>query len=455
MSVAIARRTAVAVVVMTLCALVAAADSPRTQPQGDTTSPGGGRDQNQAGGPEASAFLEHASQCAAGIEDPEDRVFRLCDIARIQSRHGLRDAAARTLRQARDVAERVEDPDYRSHRLADVAAGQVEIGDVKAALELVRALPEMQRDSAFRYVSEAQTAKGALEGAAETAAMIRDPVYRGEALQRIATAYAERADFVTASRIASGIPELSSQARAWATIAVRQLRAGDRPAAEETLSRATKTTARIPDNPAQPTDHKAAMMAGFAGVQAEFGDIEGAARTARAITEAPWQDLAWGNIATAEANRGDTQTALRAAESIQVGYYRGKAVSAVVAALARRSHLAEARKLADSIPSDYWRLNAFVVLAKAQIRAGQRGAATQLMETVLRDADRIKDDEKLPVRGLKRALLYQLAQAQSQAGDWKAASEWIARQSSSDICALAYAGLAEGLVAAQPRKDPK
>jgi hypothetical protein len=165
--------------------------------------------------------------------------------------------------------------------------------------------------------------------------------------------------------------------------------------------------------------------------------------------------LAWGNIATAQAKRGDVQAALRTANSIQVSYYRGQAVSAMVAALTQTNEFAEARRLADSIPSDYWRLNAFVLLAKAQIRAGQRDAAERLMETVQREADRVKDDEKLPVRGLKRALLYQLAQAQSQAGDGQAACEWIVRQSSSDIRALAYVGLAEGLLATEPKKGGK
>jgi tetratricopeptide (TPR) repeat protein len=452
MFISIGRRTIVPVVALTLCALAGATESPQ---EGDATSPAGAPDQGQAANVQASAFLEQACQCVAAVEDPQDRVFRLCDIASIQSRHGLRDAAAQTLRQAREAADGVQDPDYRAHRLADIAAGQVEIGDVNAALELVRALPEMHRDSAFRYVSEAQTKKGSLEGAAETAAMIRQPIYRGEAFQRIATAHAERADFAAAQRIASGISEPSAQARAWATIAVGQLRAGDRPAAEEILTRATKTIAQIPYDPAEPSDHKAAMMAELAGVQAEFGNIEEARRTVQEITEAPWQDLAWVNIATAQSNRGDIQAALRAADSIRVGYYRGQSVSAIVAALAQRGDLAAARKLADSIPSDYWRLNAFVVLAKSQIRAGQRDVATRLMETVLREADSIKDDEKLPVRGLKRALLYQLAQVQSQAGDWKVASQWIARQSSSDIRTLAYVGLAEGLAAAQPDKGPK
>jgi tetratricopeptide (TPR) repeat protein len=449
------RRTIVAVLVLTFSAIAAAAESPQTQRPSDTTSPTPTPDHGQAANGEARAFLERASLCVASVEDPEDRVFRLCHMARVQSRHGLRDAAVKTLRQARDAAERVQDPDYRAHRLGDIAACQTEIGDSKAALELVNGLPEIHRDSALRYVSEAQAKIGALDSAAETAAMIRQPIYRGEAFQRIATAYAERPDFASAQRIASGISEPSAQARAWATIAVRQLRAGDRPAAEETLSRATKTTAQIPFDPAEPNDHKAAMMAEIAGVQAEFGNIAGARQTAQEITEAPWQDLAWGNIATAQSNRGDIQAALRAADSIQVSYYRGQAVSAIVAALGQSGDLAAARKLADSIPSDYWRLNAFVVLAKSQIRAGQREAATRLMETVLREADSIKDDKKLPVRGLKRALLYQLAQVQSQAGDWTAASQWIARQSSSDIRTLAYVGLAEGLAAPQQDKGPK
>jgi tetratricopeptide (TPR) repeat protein len=326
------------------------------------------------------------------------------------------------------------------------------MGDANAALELVNTLPEIHRDSALRYVAAAQAKNGSLDSAAETAAMIRHPIYRGEASQRIATAYADQADFRAAQQIVSGISEASAQALAWTTIAVRQLRSGERAAAEETLSRAIKATGQIPNDSTKRSDRKSVVMAEIAGVQAEFGNIEAAKQTAQQITQAPWHDLAWGNIATAQANRGATQAALHTADSIKEGYYRGQAVTAIAAACAERGDFAEARELADSITSNYWRLSAFVGLAKSQIRAGQRAAATRLLERVLREAGRVKDDETLAVRGLKGAVLYQLARVQSQAGDWKAASEWIAKQSSNDIRALAYVGLAEGLATPEPDK---
>jgi tetratricopeptide (TPR) repeat protein len=398
---------------------------------------------SRIGSEDVKQALDLASQELNEIEDPTDRLFALCRLARLQFKHGFKDSALETLRLAENKATLLDIQSEGSHRLAEIAVHYSEFGDTTKAMTMIGALPSVQQHSALRYLSASQVDSGSLKSATITAELIQDDSFRGEAFQRIVTAHAKAGDFETARRVATSIIDTMGKARSWAAIAIAEFKAGNRAAAKESLENAREAASQIVFDPADSSDHKPLMMGELARVLAVFGDFEAANEIASAVPKAPWKDLAWRNIARVQAQDGDVHGAVLTSESIQDKFWRGNSLSLIAFDLIKRNKLDEALKVADINSSEYYRLVSYTRLAKAYARAGKADVSKSLIDTVLTEAVGVADSG--PSTGnLKGSLMGRLAWAQTEMGDADAAMAWIPNQPTAKIRFWSYLGIAEG-----------
>jgi RNA polymerase sigma factor (sigma-70 family) len=398
---------------------------------------------------EVRSALERAVASVPAVEDLEQRVWILCEIARLQARTGLAGALEGTLKSAVKAAQETES----EHRLIDVAEILAETGDTKAALALVDPLV-LNHDYGLDHIAAAMARTGDMTGALEIAATIRNETYKGEALRRIAIAQAEGGDMKGALATAATISDQYDLAQLMTAIAARQYRAHD-PAATQSLEQARQAADKIPlhyGNDRTPSDYKPGALARIARVLAESGAIEEARKVASGITKAPWGDIAWKNIAAAQAERGETEAALQTAEHIQNRVDKGQAIKDIVAARARANDLDTARALIARIEASSARTDAQLEIARVQYRSGQRQDALTIFEAVLREAEHLEDNPRFG--NVKPAALGRLARAQAELGEEKAALIWIDQQPAPIVKAWSLMGLANGMAERLPARPP-
>jgi tetratricopeptide (TPR) repeat protein len=375
----------------------------------------------------ARAVLEEALELAPTLEDYNQRVWVLCQIAGAQARADLREAAAATLQKALRAALDSEI----DHRVVDIAEWAAQLGDAQAGSSVLDGLDDRtQRSGALARISAAQARRGDLQASRATLARIKHgELAQGEALWAIAVAEARLGNFKASEAIAAGISEKSEKAGALTAIASMQLRAGDTAGAMRILEEALKIARALPlviGEYGQPIDHKPSALAAIAGVQAEAGNIEEAAKNVQAIHKASWQDVAWLNIAIAQVRRGNGQEALRTVERISDGDRKGEALKGIVVGHILAQDLPKAEQLAAQIKPSMWRGYAILEIAKAQARAGQRRAASATFQQLVRNAETMKDNQQFG--NVKPGFMSNLARAQASVGEIEAARAWIAKQ---------------------------
>jgi RNA polymerase sigma factor (sigma-70 family) len=393
--------------------------------------------------------VERAVASVPAIEDLEQRVWILCEIARLQARTGLADALEETLKSAVKAAQETES----EHRLIDVAEVLAETGDTRAALALVDPLV-LNHDYGLDHIAAAMARAGDVAGALETAATIRNETYKGEALRRIAIARAEGGDMKGALATAATISDQAALAQLMTAIAARQYRAHD-PSAARSLEQAREAADKIPlyhGNDRTPSDHRPSALAEIARVLAESGAIDEARKVASGITKAPWGDIAWRNIVAAQAQRGETEAALQTAEHIQSRVDKAEAIKDIVAARARANDLATARALVARIEASSARTDAQLAIARAQYRSGRRQDAVTIFEAVRREAEHLEDNPRFG--NVKPAALGRLAKVQAELGEEQAAQTWIDQQPAPIVKAWSLLGLANGMAERLPAPPP-
>ncbi|MDR3622712.1 MAG: hypothetical protein P4L85_25390 [Paludisphaera borealis] len=398
---------------------------------------------------ETRSVLEKALASVRTVEDLEQRVWLLCEIARLQARAGLADALEGTLKTAIEAAQETES----EHRLIDVAEALARAGDVKTAVELVDPLA-LNRDYGLNHVAAVMAGAGDVNGALRVAGTIRNENSRSEALQRIAIAQAEGGDMKGAQTTVAKISDAAALAEVLTAIAARQYRTKD-PAAAQSLEHARRAADTIPPfvgDRHEPTDSRASALAAIAGVLAGSGATEEARKVAAEIAKAPWDDIARRNIAAAQAGRGEIEAALQTAENIHGAYEKGEALNDVVIAQVAANDHDAARTLASRIEPGRWRVDALLAIAKGQYRSGRRKEALEIFQAARREADLLVDGPR--VGNAKPAALGHLASAQAEVGEEKAALAWIDDLASPLAKAWSLGGLAEGLAGRLPASPP-
>jgi RNA polymerase sigma factor (sigma-70 family) len=356
--------------------------------------------------PEPRPAFGEALAAARDIPDGAERVPVLVRIALAQGRAGDRDAADKTLRQARDVADAVKD-DRKFMAFREIAEAYARLGDLKAALRTAGALgEESARDQLLLLVAGQRASAGDLAGAREVVAAMTTS-HKDDALAAIAGAQARAGDVKAALETADRLRHQPlSRAGALEEIALAQAKAGDRAAAARSLQEALDLeVATLAGD-----DQKNAARARLTVVRARIGDVRGALGAAATLpgSEADRDDVV-RQIALEQARAGDTKGALQTIEAIKD--------------LSRRAR-------------------ALTELAAARAEAGDREGAEATLEKASEVATRVEDRsaradlraEAAPVR----------SRLQAQAGDWKAA-----REAAQALTGRARAGLLLEAVGAQ------
>ncbi len=398
----------------------------------------------------ARLVLNQVVAAVPAVEDIEQRVWLLCETARVQGQTGLTADRAATLKLATTTAQESES----EHRLDNVAEAMALAGDARPALDLVAPL-RLNRDAGLDHIAAALAQTGDILGAQQVAAAIQTEPYRGEAGGKIALAQSNQGDPDGALATIQTIADPTEQAQALITLAGQQIRAGS-PAAAQTLDQARRTTAQIPPHPGpdgQPSDGQPSSRAELAGVLARAGATDEATALARTITKAPWRDIAWVHIVRAQSERHQPEAALATVESIRTSSQKGEALLAIIQDRLKQADLAQARSLVERIEAPYERIHAQIVLAQAQYRRGARTEASTAFAAIRQSIGQIPDLR--PGSGnLQASAASLLARAQGEVGDEATAQAWIDQPGPPLVRAWALLGLAQGMATRVPAPPP-
>jgi RNA polymerase sigma factor (sigma-70 family) len=394
--------------------------------------------------PQVQAMLEEALKTTPLIQDPTQRVWILCDIARMKARLGQQDGAAATVRLALVAVKGLDDEQLQGHRLRDVARCQADIGDIEGALATAGSIPSPdERAGAVADIAAAQAGAGRVAEARRTAQRITASKFReGDALRRIAIAQARAGDFGAAVGTLAAVTDSPRKPRYLAAIAAEQARTGDPVAARHLFDEAVRMADDL--RGAERGEARDTVLTILAGTQAAVGRIEEAGRTADEITSARSRDEAWKRITAALAKRGDPKNALRTADRIGDQSSRAQALVGVVAGLARAKDLAKAQEVLETIRDDLWRVYALVELARGQSGVGRRDDAVRTLRDARQLAGQIRDNQRL--ENVAPYALANLAEELRAVGQEKEVLAWLDQQPSPLVKARALVRMAEGLV---------
>ena len=141
---------------------------------------------------EVKSVLERAIRSVPSVGDVEQRVWILCEVARLQTQAGLDEELSETLKLAVRAAEESES----DHRRLDVAAALAGAGQVRQAFEIAGAVQILtNREQAFLRIAAAQARAGDIAGALQTASLIKVNDLKGDALSSVAVTLADHGDF--------------------------------------------------------------------------------------------------------------------------------------------------------------------------------------------------------------------------------------------------------------------
>ena len=172
-------------------------------------------------------------------------------IASWQAESGDIKGAKRSIARARSSLERLSDMDWKTSHIGALARALANVGDIAGAKRAIsRALPYAatvsnkyaQRVASFTEIARAQADVGDVDGAersiASAYANVGSSKYDQTGLVWIAAAQAEMRDIRGARRTAARIRDRNGKSVALLAIALAQAKAGDRQAAERSISMA-------------------------------------------------------------------------------------------------------------------------------------------------------------------------------------------------------------------------
>ena len=251
--------------------------------------------QREAGNVEAAqALLDRAIEAAESIEDPNDRAPALRNIASEQRRAGNVEAAQALLDRAIEAANANGDWYDRAADLASVANVQADMGDREVARATIQEAQTAvsSRDAynealTFTAVGSAQIAAGDTEGArrslaraSQAASSIAYSGIRAQRLSAIVSAAVEAGELTEATRFARLIDDAADRTAALAKVALAQAEVGSLDDARITLDSIREPAVRM-DDPVE----RAHVLADIAAALAAAGDADDARITLEAAIE--------------------------------------------------------------------------------------------------------------------------------------------------------------------------
>jgi tetratricopeptide (TPR) repeat protein len=247
-----------------------------------------------------------AKATAAEIADNDERAAAYCTIACIQAVSGDLAGARATATLA--ASDRHRGPVQRAIAEAQARAGDIAAANATAA-EIKEAFP---RTEAYCAIAQAQAKAGdnagvrqTLDAANASAATITDGDAKMFARCRIARARAEAGDWAGAKATAVGIERALARASVYKHIAEMQVKAGDLPAARETLETAASSAAQLKGW------DQARTYRDIAAVHAYLGDLDAAKRNLSRIDDEFYRQHANPFVIVARARAGDVAGAIK------------------------------------------------------------------------------------------------------------------------------------------------
>ncbi len=195
-----------------------------------------------------------------------------------------------------------------------IAVALSKAGKTARALEIATTMEEgYLRDAALQEIAEAQAEAGDIDGAMQTAGIIRsDKFQKVVALGHIADTLIKDHDPMRAQSVlrqaVEATTQISDRADLLGALARRQAELGDREAASRNIAQAIRDLDRVPDKIFLDHPRLTIMQA-----QIQAGDLAGAEKLASTISSTDFQNRAYCEIADFKARADDIEGALRAA----------------------------------------------------------------------------------------------------------------------------------------------
>jgi RNA polymerase sigma factor (sigma-70 family) len=172
---------------------------------------------------------------------------------RAKDREGAKKTVQEILKIAGDLPEGVpgtgQDGSRRAAAFGAAARVLAEMGDVKQARQVADALKEPRwKSNALNNIATAQVNAGDLKGALQTAEAIEGEYQKGEALNDVLTAQVRSGDLKAGRQTADSIKNVYWRVVALAEIAKAEAKAGDRAAAAKTFQKAMEETGKEAGN---------------------------------------------------------------------------------------------------------------------------------------------------------------------------------------------------------------
>lgn len=344
-----------------------------------------------------SEQLAAALTIARGIYTPVtmSHALRRIAIAQAQQNH---------FEDARAIAASIPDGVARALAFADIAALHADVGNTQA-LETARSIARnvrnaWQRDAALGYVAAVQAQSGDVRGALATAATIKGPSTRAQALARIVEARLRVKDTAGAGEQLNRALALARSARPGETtatvlceIAATFILAGDTEQAGIALD-AAFSSAVLSRRPRQ----ESTIFQTIARTQARAGDFAGALETARKVSAGTAQALLIHDILAFQAEAGDAEAATVTASSLGdpqlkiaglIGIVGAQTASGDVSGVDAALQLIISA--ARTTPDRDFRAHSLGAVAAAQARLGRTGEGWVIFQEALAEAATLAD----------------------------------------------------------------
>jgi tetratricopeptide (TPR) repeat protein len=350
--------------------------------------------------------FNQALKAAESIDDSDSRVHTMLRIAEAQAAGGDRVKAGETLQQVLEFSSGIQDAQSRDLAIGDVTRIQAKSGDVAGALQTLDRIQDGdEKEGSLRDIVSEVARNGNIPYAMELAASIKDEFNYDFALQRIAEAQANDGDFEGALATVDSISR-SRSSKIWALgwIADKMVERLDRVRAQPVLKQAAQVASQISD-----ARERARYLGGIARRQAEANDGEGAVDSIR--------------------------QALRSIDEVSDMKERNGPLLSLAEAQVQVGDVAGALKSAAAMLSDFYQDRAYFQIAKSQAWLGDIQGALQTAAT--------SHGYEFMWRGYS---LRRIAQIQAHKGDKKGALAWAMTQAVPSDRALAFLGVAEGLL---------
>jgi hypothetical protein len=415
------------------------------------------------------ALIAEALKLAQGSPQPWLDLLR---VAALQKRFGDTEGAQQTFELAARLAVKPGDANATGKAMTDVVKGMVRSGFLDEAVTLAaRIQSQSWAGQAYSQISVALAARGefttargmafqvtdmrardkALMGIAtyearliglaeamQTAVLISNSSYQGQALSRVAITRAAMGDLVGANAAIEAIGSARMRDYARYQLAEYQTKSGSLASARQILPLINDVTARdsvlrqIAELQALRDDVTAAgntalqindvleqslALEAIAGALAQRGHLGTAVGQAQLIVDGEIRNRTLSALAGLEAYRGEERTALWVVDLINEPLARAKALREVAVSRARQGDFSSAFNLAQEIADAEQRVIALSLLAREQGRIGDLSGASESLQSAEGDLGLVEN--------LRRSdqLLGQLAVAHAYAGDPRQALE--------------------------------